>query len=147
MEPAIGDNNGELIGVDGKIDSGATYVENHSEAKISGIPSDWQDKQYKWDATKEDFVEVVTPPSPQEAYDQIEQLLIDAYENDGAEKPYIDAMRLIDKYPSVERQVERGNYGVAIDYIEDEIMEKEEIVTAEMVDEIKAILNPKEDKS
>ena len=101
----------------------------------------------KWEEMTDENGVIIRPPSPDEAYTQIETLLVDAYTTAGAEKPYIDAMRLIDKYPSVERQVERGNYGVAIDYIEDEIMEKEEIVTAEMVDEIKAILNPKEDKS
>ena len=119
--------------------------------QIPEPPTDAQIKggsvKYKWDDTNEDYVEVVTPPSPQEAYDQIEQLLIDAYTTAGAEKPYIDAMRLIDKYPSVERQIERGNYGVSIEYIDTEIMEKEDIVTAEMVDEIKSILNPKGDKS
>ena len=97
------------------------------------------DVKYKWDGSA--FAEVVTPPSPKEAYTQIEKLLIDAYSADGAEKPYVDAMRLIDKYPSVERQIERGNYGVSIEYIDTEIMENEEIVTAEMVDEIRDILN------
>lgn len=87
-----------------------------------------------------DTTGTVVPPDPSEAIGKMESLLIDAYTDTGAEYPEIEAMSLLDRYPSVERQLERERYQITIDYIRAKVEPNEDIVSDTMVAEFENYL-------
>ena len=100
------------------------------------------EKAWKWlgDTVAYDTTGTVVPPDPSEAISKMETMLIDAYVDTGAEYPEIEAMALLDRYPSVERQLERKRYQITIDYIRQKIEPNEDIVSDTIVAEFEDYL-------
>lgn len=90
---------------------------------------------WKWtgDTVSHNTTGIVVQPDPSEAIAEMERLLVDAYTDSGATYPQIEAMTLLDDYPSIERQLQAGRYQITIDYIRAKIQPVEGIVSDTMV--------------
>lgn len=86
------------------------------------------------------FYTVAVPPKSDEAHDKLAQLLVNSYKNNNSSSPELDAVEMLDKYPSVARYIDKGDYQFVVDYIREKVQASEGIVTDSMVNEFASYL-------
>lgn len=112
--------------------------DSHMIEVSSEPPSDWRETDYLYDPETDTYSEA--PPNPHVAYDEIEQLLIDAYTSAGSSDPELDAMKLINSNPVVVKALERENYGRVVKFTETEIKPNESVVDDQFISDLKDVL-------